>query len=79
MSRKKTDFYCQCTLKSPTGNEYTVSWLPEEYATAGALLSLKTNDVWRDWVVQSVGSKVEAAIVESHRDDYRTWREHTDI
>lgn len=79
MSRKTTDFYCQCSLKRPDKEEYTVSWIPAEYAIPKKLLSLKTDDVWSDWTVLSAGPPVAAEIVESHRDDYRTWRDHTDI
>lgn len=73
MSRKSTDFYCQCSLKRPDKEEYTISWIPAEFAIPNRLLSLKTNDVWSDWLVQSASSPIAAEIVEAGRDKYRDW------
>ena len=80
MSRKETDFYCQCTLKRTESDTFTVSWIPHEFAIQDKLLSLKDiNNKWDDWIVQSVGEKIRAELVEARRDDYRDWRNFTDI
>jgi hypothetical protein len=73
MSRKRADFYCQCSLKSPTAECYTVSYIPAQYAIPNKLLSLKTNDIWEDWIVQSAGPPHPAKLVEAHSDDWRKW------
>ena len=73
MSRHKANSYSQCSLKHPSEERYTISWIPAQYAVPNKLLSLETDGIWEDWVVQSAGPIRPASSIEERQDDYRKW------
>lgn len=72
--------YTQCKLKNSATNVITVSWIPKKFAVKGRFLRLKDNGTWTDgWEVIEVWTTKPEDQVLPYRDDYRSWREVTDV
>ena len=70
----------QCKLTRLADGAYQVSWLPEQYARVGKILSLSANGqdegVWR---VDEVGSRLHMKEVGERSRDYLKQRKASDI
>lgn len=79
----KIKFYHQCVLSRQNASSVStlVSWIPEDFATIGRAVKLKSEDgTWVEgWKVREVGSRQEAAYVENHAMDHRRQRKASDI
>lgn len=78
-SRKAT-FGIQCRLQQ--NNRVLVSWIPEEYAVKGKTLNLLDRDTkkWENgWIVLDTGAKKPYDFIIQDSQDYKAWREVTDI
>lgn len=74
-------YFCQCRLSKKNGNASTtsqVTWIPEKFAKIGDMLKLKNNDVWVDgWKVESVGGRLEEAMLPDPHNDIKAHRKST--
>lgn len=70
--------YRQCKLKK--GALIQISWIPDKLATIGAILKLKTMEIWDNgWIITEVYAQRPESKVLLNRDDYRYHRMATDI
>lgn len=70
--------YNQCCLRK--GNITQISFIPKKFATAGKVVKLKTDGVWDDgWVVESVGTEVDEAVLNALRSAGKHHRDVSDI
>ena len=77
---KKATFAIQCRLQR--GNSLLVSWIPEDYAKKGKILNLfdRRTKQWEDgWIVLDIGSKQAYDFLIDSSQDWKAWREVTDI
>lgn len=66
--------YTQCRLRR--GKVEQLAWIPSQFAVKNKSLRIKGEDGWR---VIGVGATRPAAYVTTHRDDYRSQRQASDI
>lgn len=77
---KKATFAIQCRLQR--GNSLLVSWIPEEFAVKGKTLNLfdrRTKEWENGWIVLDTGTRQAYDFLVNSSQDWRAWREVTDI
>jgi hypothetical protein len=78
--KKKDTYSIQCRMQN--GNRILVSWIPEDYAVRGKVLNLKDRKTgtWENgWIVLETGQRKPYEFVILDAQDYKAWRDVTDI
>jgi hypothetical protein len=77
---KKATFAIQCRLQR--GNSLLVSFIPEDFAVKGKVVNLfdRRTKKWENgWIVLDTGTRKPYDFLIGAEQDYKAWREVTDI
>ena len=76
--KMKNDFHRQCQVRQ--GDKLQTTWLPEEFAIKGRVLSLKESENWTGpWTVTQVFGREDSSEVNIRSRDHKKQRSASDL
>ena len=78
---KNSKYLTQCTLKRELGSSsmVTTGWIPSDAAIIGKEVTLEMDDHKNVWTIQTVGTKMGAALIREKQSINRDYIARTDI